>query len=90
MSDEEIKKQTENKELKYKYQTNESRLISQVKDDMILCLLIEDPTKRSEVMEKIIQTAAHNKSPIRPERSFGRKDPEKCRRSIRRYRKRSL
>lgn len=70
MSDEEIKKQTENKELKYKYQTNESRPISQLKDDMILCLLIEDPTKRSEVMEQIIQAAARNKSPIRPERSF--------------------
>ena len=42
MSDEEIKKQTKNKELKYKYQTNESRLISQLKDEMILCLLIED------------------------------------------------
>ena len=42
MSDEEIKKQTKYKELKYEYQTNESRLISQLKDEMILCLLIED------------------------------------------------
>ena len=42
MSDEEIKKQTKDKELKYEYQTNESRLISQLKDEMILCLLIED------------------------------------------------
>ena len=32
MSDEEIKKQAKDKELKYKYQTNESRLISQLKD----------------------------------------------------------
>ena len=90
MSDEEIKKQAKDKELKYKYQTNESRLISQLKDEMILCLLIEDPTKRSEVMERIIQAAARNKSPIRSERSFDRKDPEKRRRSIRRYRKKSL
>ena len=90
MSDEEIKKQAKDKELKYKYQTNESRLISQLKDEMILCLLIEDPMKRSEVMERIIQAAARNKSPIRSERSFDRKDPEKCRRSIRRYRKKSL
>ncbi|MDO4927359.1 MAG: transposase, partial [Turicibacter sp.] len=77
MSDEEIKKQAKDKELKYKYQTNESRLISQLKDEMILCLLIEDPMKRSEVMERIIQAAARNKSPIRSERSFDRKDPEK-------------
>lgn len=90
MSDEEIKKQAKDKELKYKYQTNESRLISQLKDEMILCLLIEDPMKRSEVMERIIQVAARNKSPIRSERSFDRKDPEKRRRSIRRYRKKSL
>ena len=90
MSDEEIKKQAKDKELKYKYQTNESRLISQLKDEMILCLLIEDPTKRSEVMERIIQAAARNKSPIQSERSFDRKDPEKRRRSIRRYRKKSL
>ena len=90
MSDEEIKKQAKDKELKYKYQTNESRLISQLKDEMILCLLIEDPMKRSEVMERIIQAAARNKSPIRSERSFDRKDPEKRRRSIRRYRKKSL
>ena len=90
MFDEEIKKQAKDKELKYKYQTNESRLISQLKDEMILCLLIEDPMKRSEVMERIIQAAARNKSPIRSERSFDRKDPEKRRRSIRRYRKKSL
>ena len=57
---------------------------------MIFCLLIEDPMKRSEVMERIIQAAARNKSPIRSERSFDRKDPEKRRRSIRRYRKKSL
>ena len=90
MSDEEIKKQAKDKELKYKYQTNESRLISQLKDEMILCLLIEDPMKRSEVMERIIQEAARNKSPIRSERSFDQKDPEKRRCSIKRYRKKSL
>lgn len=85
MFDEEIKKQAKDKELKYKYQTNESRLISQLKDEMILCLLIEDPMKRSEVMERIIQEADRNKSPIRSERSFDQKDAEKRRRSIRRY-----
>ena len=38
--DEEIKKQFKDKELKYKYQTNETRIISQLKAEMILCLLI--------------------------------------------------
>ena len=46
--------------------------------------------KRSEVMERMIQAAVRNKSPIRSERIFDRKDPEKRRRSIRRYRKKSL
>ena len=46
--------------------------------------------KRSEVMERIIQEAARNKSPIRSERSFDRKDSEKRRCSIKRYRKKSL
>lgn len=90
MSDEGIKKRTKDEELKYEYQTNESRLLSQLKDEMILCLLIKDPMKRSEVMERMIQAAARNKSPIRSERSFDRKDPEKRRRSIRHYRKKSL
>ena len=90
MSGEEIKKRTKDKELKYKYQTNGSLLISQLKDEMILCLLIKDPMKRSEVMERMIQAAVRNKSPIRSERIFDRKDPEKRRRSIRRYRKKSL
>jgi len=95
-SDKEITKDNQSKTLKHEYQTNESLLISKLKDKLILALLIDDIDKRQRIVDKIINEAIQNRSPKRPDRHYKRSNEEnshcyrKRRKAIKRYNKTAL
>ena len=68
-----IKKQNEGKELKYEQKVNTNILIGKLKDSLVLMMLEEDKSKRSEMFQDIMEKISHNKIPIRPGRSKPRK-----------------
>lgn len=82
--DQKTNKRTNDKKLKNEYQTNESMLISKLKDDLVLCLLIDDPEKRAQAMDQIIFEASRSRSSIRENRSFERKNIDKNKKTIKR------
>lgn len=90
IADEEIQLQNKDKDLKYEYQANESKLIGKLRNKLILCLLIDDPEKRGEAFDKIIVAAIYNKSAKKPDRHFERTHTVKRKKSIKRYPKSSL
>lgn len=88
VADEEIRLQDKDKELKYEYQTNESMLISKLKDLLILSLLVEDDKKRAKILDKILEDTAMNRTSIKPNRHFERNHSPRG--PIKRLRKNSL
>ena len=80
-SDETIAEDNAGKELKYEYKTNESVLISKLKDRFILALITSSKRKSDKIINKIIKDAAKNRIPIKPNRSFERlHESYRCRR----------
>lgn len=84
IADDSIKEMNKEKDLKYDYQVNESMLIGHLKNRLIKCLLIQNNRRRSRVLSNIIEDATLNRVPIRPGRSFERKNIDKKKRSNKR------
>lgn len=72
-SDEVIKEQNDDQELKYQYQTNMNLLIGKLKDNLILMMLEPNNNKRVKMYNQIMREIARNAVPIRP----GRHNPRK-------------
>ena len=71
-ANEEIQKQSDGKRRKYPYQMNESALISSLKDQLVRLLLLNSTQKRCHYLDKLIDKATKNCSPIRPGRHYPR------------------
>jgi len=94
-TDEEIKVLNKDKELKYEYQTNENVLIGKLKDKFVLALLIDNKRKRTRIINKILEEAMKNRSPIKPDRHYKRTSEDnrcyrKRRTAVKRFTKTSL
>ena len=68
-----IQKQNEGKDLKYEQKVNTNILIGKLKDSLVLMMLEENKSKRTEMFQEIMKKISRNKIPIRP----GRKNPRK-------------
>ena len=80
-SDEAIAENNADKDLKYEYKTNESLLISKLKDKFVLALLTDSSRKSNKIIDEIIKSAAKNRIPIKPNRTFPRlHESFRCRR----------
>lgn len=79
ITDAEIQKDNENKELKYEYKTNINILIGKLKDNLVLALLEKSPKRRDRAMKKVIAEIIKNRIPIRTGRQSERKLPRKKR-----------
>lgn len=90
IADESIQEMNRDKDLKYNYQVNESMLIGHLKNRLVKCLLEKNESKREQLLNDIIQDATHSRVPIRPDRSFERKNIDKKKRSIKRPLKSNL
>lgn len=90
IADESIREMNRDKELKYDYQVNESMLISHLKNRLVKCLLEKNKSKREQLLNDIIEDATQSRVPIRPGRSFERKNIDKKKRSIKRPLKSNL
>jgi hypothetical protein len=71
--DEAIDEENQNKELKYKYQTNTKRLISKLKDNLIKVVIEDNHFRKEKMLENLISQIKKNAIPIIPDRSFPRK-----------------
>lgn len=67
-SDEIIKQEQEEKELKYEYKTNSNILIGSLKDKFIMMLLEKSKRKRDKMYTEIMDEVANSRIPIRPNR----------------------
>lgn len=72
-SDEVIKEQNDDKELKHQYQTNVNLLIGKLKNNLILMMLEPNNNKRVKMYNQIMKEIAQNAVPIRPGRHYLRK-----------------
>jgi len=63
--------------LKYEYKVNMNILISKMTRMLIECFYEEDLEKRTRLFDKAIQNITKNLVPIRPDRSFPRKEPSR-------------
>jgi len=80
-SDEIIASDNACKNLTYEYKTNESVLISKLKDRFVLALLTDSTVESDKIMDSIIKDAANNRIPIKPNRRFPRlHESLRCRR----------
>ena len=70
--DEIIARDNIDKELKYEYKTNESVLISRLKDRFVLALISDNTIESVKIIDSIIKDAAKNRIPIKPNRRFPR------------------
>lgn len=79
-TDRSISVEQENKELKYKYETNEKMLIGKLKNKLILALICDNSFERQEILDEIIEKASRHRTPLRPNRHFDRGNPshKKC------------
>lgn len=84
MADESIEEMNQEKDLKYDYQVNESMLIGHLKNRLVKCLLVKNNKRRSKLLSEMIEDATLNRVPIRPGRSFERKNIDKKKRSNKR------
>lgn len=67
-----------NKEgLKYEYKVNMNILISKMTRTLIECFYEDDLEKRSKLFDKTIENITKNLIPVRPDRSFPRKQPSR-------------
>ena len=72
-SDELILKNNENKDLKYRYQTNTNVLVGSLKDKLVLMMLEKSDRKRHKIFKQIINTISKSVTPVREGRSYKRK-----------------
>lgn len=73
-SDEIVKKEKKEKELKYEYKTNLNILIGSLKDKLIIMFLEESTRKRNKIYKEIMKEVSKNRIPIRPNRTHPRID----------------
>jgi hypothetical protein len=71
------KADTEKSDLKYEYKVNMNILIPKVQRVLIECLLEDDINKRNKILDDAMQMITKNLVPIRPNRSFSRKEPSR-------------
>jgi hypothetical protein len=71
-SDELIKKENSEKELKREYKTNQKRLIGKLKDNLIKIILEENPIKKNLLYDQLVDEIHKKSIPISPKRSFPR------------------
>ncbi|WP_147564347.1 hypothetical protein [Clostridium tyrobutyricum] len=78
------------KNLKYEYKVNTNILIGKLKDNLILIMLEWSPRKRSKMLGKLEAEIKRNIIPIRPHRSFERKNNKSTQMANRMNKKRAL
>lgn len=67
-----------NKEgMKYEYKVNMNILISKMTRTLIECFYEDDPKKRTILFDKAMSNITKNLVPIRPDRSFPRREPSR-------------
>ncbi len=69
-TDEGIAVEQEQKDLKYKYETNENMLIGKLKNQLILALICDDMIIRQNILNNVLTKASRFRSPIRPRGQF--------------------
>lgn len=69
ISDKEIEKADQGKELKHRYKTNINILIGKLKNKIILLILETNIQRQLKMLNKLVKEATKNKSPIRPGRN---------------------
>lgn len=89
-ADQDIKEKYKDKNLKYEYKVNTNILIGKLKDNLILMMLEWSPRKRSKMLKEIKAEIQRNIIPIRPDRSFERKNNKSTQMANRMNKKRSL
>ena len=73
-----VDREQEGRGNKHRYKVNVNHEIGVMKDRLILCLLEDDANKRSEMFQEMIDLLKKRLIPIRPNRSFPRKNPRKA------------
>ncbi len=79
ISDENIREDNKEKDLKYAYQTNTNILIGKLKDDLILAILVKSNRKRLKMLRRIITEISRSRVPIIEDRHNPRNIPRKKR-----------
>ncbi len=74
-ANEEIK--TEKKNLKYEYKVNMNIFIGKMIPMLISALLEENSAKRGKLYTKVMESIERNIVPVRPDRSFPRREPSR-------------
>ncbi len=69
--------ETNKKSLKYEYKVNMNILISKMTRTLIECFYEDDLEKRTILFDKAMKHIAKNLVPIRPDRSFPRREPSR-------------
>ncbi|NFH70232.1 transposase [Clostridium botulinum] len=80
----------ETKNLKYEYKVNTNILIGKFKDTLITLIAINNPWKRSRMLKFIQEEIERNVIPIRPDRTFERKENRNTQMINRMNKKRAL
>lgn len=85
-----IEEEYKNKGLKYEYKVNTNVLIGKLKNTLITMISINNPWKRSRMLKHIEEEIQRNVIPIRPDRSFERKENKSTQMVNRMNKKRAL
>ncbi|MCY6355866.1 IS4 family transposase [Clostridium sp. ZS2-4] len=85
-----IEEEYKNKGLKYEYKVNTNVLIGKLKNTLITMISINNPWKRSRILKHIEEEIQRNVIPIRPDRSFERKENKSTQMVNRMNKKRAL
>lgn len=85
-----IEEKYKEKGLKYEYKVNTNVLIGKLKDKLITLISINNPWKRSRMLKSIQEEIERNVIPIRPDRTFTRKENKATRMRNRMNKKRAL
>lgn len=81
ISDEEIKKENNTKNLKHEYKTNLNNLVGVLKDDFISLLLESNKFKRAKLLKSLFKHITRSRIPIRK----NRKSPRKVNKGVGKY-----
>lgn len=85
-----IEEEYKNKGLKYEYKVNTNVLIGKLKNTLITMISINNPWKRLRMLKHIEEEIQRNVIPIRPDRSFERKENKSTQMVNRMNKKRAL
>ncbi|MBP7331203.1 MAG: IS4 family transposase [Firmicutes bacterium] len=72
-ANERVALRNQGKNLKYDYRVNVNILIGKLKDSMVLMLLEDNPDKRTEMFQRVMDEISKNVVPTRPGRAFNRR-----------------